>query len=49
VAGVRIPRVTRVRVMGMEVINTVDTTAVREIADSVFVPPPHIRALRAPR
>jgi hypothetical protein len=49
VAGVRIPRVTRVRVMGMEVINTVDTTAVREIADSVFVPPPQIRALRAPR
>jgi len=49
VAGVRIPRVTRARVMGMEMINTVDTTAVQEIPDSVFVPPPQIRALRAPR
>jgi hypothetical protein len=48
VAGVRMARVTRARVMGMEMVNTVDTTAVQEIPDSVFVPPPQIRALRAP-
>lgn len=48
VAGVRIPRVTRARMMGMEMVNTVDTTAVQEVPDSVFVLPPQIRALRAP-
>ena len=49
VAGVRMPRVTRAQMMGMEVVNTVDSTDVRAIPDSVFALPPEIRALRPPR
>ena len=47
--GVLLPRVTRARVMGMELVNTVDSTEVRAIPDSVFALPPEIRALRPPR
>jgi len=43
---VRLPRVTRARMMGMEMINTVDSTEVRAIADSLLTPPVEIRALR---
>jgi len=49
VAGVRLPRVTRASMMGMEMVTTVDTTEVRTVPDSVFALPPEIRALRAPR
>lgn len=46
VAGVRVPRVTRARMMGMEMLTTVDSTEVRAIPDSVLAAPPEIRALR---
>lgn len=46
VAGVRLPRVTRARMMGMELVTTVDSTEVRAIPDSALAAPPEIRALR---
>ncbi len=46
VAGVRLPRVIRARLMGMQMVNTVDTAEVRPLADSAFALPPEIRALR---
>jgi hypothetical protein len=46
VAGVRLPRVTRTRAMGAEIVSTVDTTEVRAVPDSVFALPPGVRALR---
>lgn len=47
VAGVRLPRVLRASMMGMvELTNTVDSTEVRPVADSLFALPPEIRALR---
>lgn len=46
VAGVRLPRVTRADMMGARIVNTVDTTEVRAIPDSVFALPAQIRALR---
>ncbi len=49
VAGVRLPRASRARMMGMELLTTVDTSEVREIPDSAFAVPPEIRTLRAVR
>jgi hypothetical protein len=49
VGGVRMPRVTRASMMGMEMVNTVDSADARTIPDSVFALPPEIRALRQPR
>jgi len=49
VAGVKLPRVTRGQLMGIETINTVDSTTVRAVPDSVFALPPEIRALRPGR
>lgn len=49
VAGVRLPRTIRAEMMGMEIINRVDSTEIRAIPDSVFALPPEIRALRPPR
>ena len=46
VAGVRLPRVTRTRAMGAEIVSTVDSTEVRTVPDSVFALPPGVRALR---
>lgn len=46
VAGVRLPRVTRARMMGMEMVNTVDSTEVGAVPDSLLALPPEIRALR---
>jgi len=46
VAGVRLPRVTRARMLGMEMVTTVDSTDVRAIPDSALAAPPEIRALR---
>jgi len=46
VAGVRLPRVSRARMMGMEMLTTVDTSEVRTIPDSALAAPPEIRALR---
>jgi hypothetical protein len=47
VAGVKLPRVTRGQFMGIETVNTVDSTEVRAVPDSVFALPPQIRTLRA--
>jgi len=49
VAGVRLPRVVRAEMMGMQIINRVDSTEIRAIPDSVFALPPEVRALRPPR
>ena len=49
VGGVRLPKVTRASMMGMQIVSTVDTSEVRAIPDSVFALPPEIRALRGPR
>ena len=49
VAGVRLPRVIRAAMMGMQIINRVDSTEIRAIPDSVFALPPEVRALRPPR
>lgn len=49
VGGVRMPRVTRSSMMGMEIVTTVDSAQSRVIPDSVFALPPEIRALRAGR
>jgi len=49
VGGVRLPRVTRVRTLGVEMTTTIDTTEVGAIPDSVFALPPEIRALRGGR
>lgn len=49
VAGVRLPRVIQAEMMGMQIINRVDSTEIRAIPDSVFALPPEIRALRPPR
>jgi hypothetical protein len=49
VAGVRMPRVRHAQMMGAQVINTVDTTEVRAIPDSIFALPPEIRTLRGGR
>jgi hypothetical protein len=49
VAGVRLPRVIRAEMMGMQIINRVDSTEIRAIPDSVFALPPEVRALRPPR
>jgi hypothetical protein len=46
VAGVRMPRVTRAEMMGMQIVNRVDSTDVRAVPDSVFALPPEVRALR---
>jgi hypothetical protein len=46
VAGVRLPRVTRARMMGMELVTTVDSTELRSVPDSALSAPPEIRALR---
>ena len=48
-AGVRLPRVVRAEMMGMQIINRVDSTDLRAIPDSVFALPPEVRALRPPR
>ncbi len=47
VAGVRLPRLTRARMMGTEMVTTVDSTELRAIPDSALAAPPEIRALRA--
>jgi hypothetical protein len=44
---IRLPRVTRTRALGAEIVSTVDTTEVRAVPDSVFALPPGVRALRA--
>jgi zinc protease len=49
VAGVRLPREVRAEMMGMQIINRVDSTEIRAIPDSVFALPPEVRALRPPR
>lgn len=49
VAGVRMPREIRAEMMGMQIINRVDSTDVRAIPDSVFALPAEVRALRPPR
>ena len=49
VAGVRLPREIRAEMMGMQIINRVDSTEIRAIPDSVFALPPEVRALRPPR
>jgi hypothetical protein len=49
VAGVQLPRTIRAEMMGMQIINRVDSTEVRAIPDSVFALPPEVRALRPPR
>jgi hypothetical protein len=49
VAGVRMPREIRAEMMGMQIINRVDSTDVRGIPDSVFALPAEVRALRPPR
>jgi hypothetical protein len=46
VAGVKLPRVIRAQLMGLETLNTVDSTQVRAVPDSVFALPPEVRALR---
>lgn len=48
VAGVRLPRVVRAEMMGMQMISRVDSTEIRAIPDSVFALPPEVRALRPP-